>query len=185
MMRILSDPSVKLLGRSIPLPTPPLTPLSMLFSRLMRHVLSRHPSILRRMGATAGSRFLIQVTDMPFPILLEPSLRRLTVVPRRAKPAHDTEIRGSLKAFLAMLHAEEDGDALFFSGQLEISGDTSSVVALRNALDDAEIDLTEEIASLAGPAGPALRRMSALLERRTGLSLSRRRLGEDPEDHSR
>jgi predicted lipid carrier protein YhbT len=184
MMRILSDPSVNLLGRSLPLPTPPLAPLSILFSRLMRQVLTRHPSILRRMGATAGSRFLIDVTDMPFPILLEPSLRRLTVVNRRRLPPHDTEIRGKLRAFLAMLHAEEDGDALFFSGELEISGDTSSVVALRNALDDAEIDLTEEIAAMAGPAGPTLRRMSALLERRTGLSLSRRR-AEDPEEYTR
>ncbi len=182
MMRILSDPSVKVLGRSVPLPLPPMAPLSMLFSRLMRHVLQRHPSILRRMGATAGSRFLIDVTDMPFPMLLEPSLRRLTVTTRCNPPPHDTEIRGKLKSFLAMLHAEEDGDALFFSGELEIAGDTSSVVALRNALDDAEIDLTEELATLAGPAGPALRRMSALLERRTGLTLSRRRAAEDPED---
>lgn len=182
MMRILSDPSVNLLGRSIPLPPVPLAPLSMLFSRLMRHVLSRHPSILRRMGPSAGARFLIEVTDMPFPILLEPSLRRLTVVSPRAIPAHDTQIRGKLRAFLAMLHAQEDGDALFFSGELEISGDTTAVVALRNALDDAEIDLTDELATLAGPAGPTLRRMSALLERRTGLSLTRRR-AEDAEDY--
>lgn len=50
-----------------------------------------------------------------------------------------------------MLHGREDGDALFFSGALEISGDTSAVLALRNALDDAELDLTEELASWSPP----------------------------------
>ena len=49
-----------------------------------------------------------------------------------------------------------DGDALFFSRDLAVEGDTEAVVALRNAVDDAEIDLTADLASMFGPlAGPA------------------------------
>jgi predicted lipid carrier protein YhbT len=72
-----------------------------------------------------------------------------------------------------MLHGTEDGDALFFSGDLEISGDTGAVLALRNALDDAELDLTEELAALAGGAGPLLRQASRMLARASGLVLGR------------
>ncbi len=73
-----------------------------------------------------------------------------------------------------MLHGTEDGDALFFSGRLEISGDTAAVLALRNALDDAELDLTEELAAISGePLGRWLRRASAFAARRGGLVLSR------------
>jgi len=178
MMRILPAPPVKLLGRALPLPPPPLAPVSVLLSRLMRSAIARHPTILRRMGPAAGSRFLIEVTDLPLIFVMEPSLRRLTAYTRWAKPEHDTAIRGKLKSFLSMLHAEEDGDALFFSGELEIQGDTGAVLALRNALDDAEIDLTEELATLAGPAGNGLRRLSGLVQKRTGLSLGRKPLDD-------
>ena len=75
-----------------------------------------------------------------------------------------------------MLHGAEDGDALFFSGELQIGGDTSAVLALRNALDDAELDLTEELAALPGPFGPWVRRASAIAQRRTGYALSRQEI---------
>lgn len=83
-------------------------------------------------------------------------------------------IRGRLAAFLAMLHGADDGDALFFSGDLAIAGDTSAVLALRNALDDAELDLTGELAALFSPPLDGwLRRALALAARRSGYVLSR------------
>jgi predicted lipid carrier protein YhbT len=51
---------------------------------------------------------------------------------------------------VGMLDGSYDGDALFFSRDLVIEGDTSAVLALRNALDDAEIDP----ATLAGVPAP-------------------------------
>lgn len=159
--------------RRLPGPPLPLAPLSVLLSALMRSSIRRHPAILRRMGAAAGARFLIDVTDAPVLLLMEPSLRRLAAFPRRAVPGHDAAIHGKLAAFLAMLHGAEDGDALFFSGDLTIAGDTAAVLSLRNALDDAEIDLTEELASLAPAAAPLTRRFTDLVARRTGLALSR------------
>ena len=157
-----------------PLPPLPLAPLNLPLSRLMRGMAARHPSILRRLGAHAGARILLDVTDAPFLLLMEPALRRLTAHRRSAAPRADAQIRGKLRAFLAMLHGGEDGDALFFSGTLEVSGDTSAVLALRNALDDAELDLTEELAAISGePLGRWLRRVSAFAARRGGLVLSR------------
>ncbi|HEC14815.1 MAG TPA: lipid carrier protein, partial [Rhodospirillales bacterium] len=55
-----------------------------------------------------------------------------------------------------------DGDALFFSRDLAIEGDTGAVVALRNAVDGAEIDLIEDLVSNLGPfAGPSRRAIEA------------------------
>lgn len=158
--------------RDLP-PGLPMAPLDLALSHLMRGVATRHPSILRRLGAHGGARVLIDVTDAPVLLLMEPALRRLTAHRRTRPPQATATIRGRLAAFLAMLHGTEDGDALFFSGDLEIGGDTAAVLALRNALDDAELDLTEELAALAGPAGALLRRASASVARRTGLVLTR------------
>lgn len=151
----------------------PLTPVSILLSRLMRGMAARHPAILRRLGPYADARILLDVTDMPALLLMQPSRQRITAHRRTRAPEAEAVIRGRLSGFLAMLHGSEDGDALFFSGQLEISGDTSTVLALRNALDDAELDLTDELAAEAGPAGPALRRLSGLAGRVLRLQLTR------------
>jgi len=155
------------------LPLPPAGPLNLVLTRLMARIAARHPAILRRLGPYAGARVLIDVIDAPALLLMEPALRRLTLHRRGRAPMADAGVRGRLSAFLAMLHGTEDGDALFFSGDLEISGDTAAVLALRNALDDAELDLTEEIAAAGGPAGPLLRRLSGFAARQSGLVLSR------------
>ncbi|VDC19918.1 ubiquinone anaerobic biosynthesis accessory factor UbiT [Pseudogemmobacter humi] len=158
------------------LPLPPLAApaLGLALTRLLRRIATRQPAILSRLGPYQAARFLIDVQDGPVLLLMEPEARRITALPRRAPPPHDAAIRGRMAAFLAMLHGTEDGDALFFSGELEISGDTSAVLALRNALDDAELDLTGELAALARPPFDRwLRRASHLAAQRSGYALSR------------
>lgn len=158
------------------LPPPPLAPrmLGMALTALLRRIAARQPAILSRLGPYQGARFLIDVSDGPVLVLMVPQARKITVHKRHAVPEHDAAITGRLSAFLAMLHGVEDGDALFFSGALEIAGDTSAVLALRNALDDAELDLTEELAAIPGhPFDHWLRRASSLVARRSGYALSR------------
>jgi predicted lipid carrier protein YhbT len=64
--------------------------------------------------------------------------------------AYAARIAAPLVVLIGMLDGSYDGDALFFSRDLVIEGDTSAVLALRNALDDAEIDP----ATLAGVPAP-------------------------------
>lgn len=157
------------------LPPPPFAPrmLGLALSALLRRIAARQPAILSRLGPYQSARFLIDVSDGPVLVLMQPQARRITVHRRGAPPPHDAAITGRMAAFLAMLHGVEDGDALFFSGALEIAGDTSAVLALRNALDDAELDLTEELAALTGRFGPWLRSASGALARSSGYALSR------------
>ena len=116
---------------------------------------------------------MLDITDLPFALLLDPAQARLRAFRRSAAPDADARISGTLAAFLAMLHGVEDGDSLYFSGALQIEGDTSAVLALRNALDDAELDLSAEIARALPLLAPPLRLALTPLERVTGLHLRR------------
>lgn len=56
-----------------------------------------------------------------------------------------------MEALLALLEGRIDSDALFFTREIVIAGDTSAVVALRNVLDRETIVLLDEASSLLGP----------------------------------
>src|SRR5699024_3165467 len=86
------------------------------------------------------------------PVSDSPVLRAFT---RRARPAHDAHIAASLPDLLRMIDGAEDGDAMFFSRRLAVSGDTEAVVALRNALDDIDGSLAASVADMFGPPGRA------------------------------
>ena len=77
-------------------------------------------------------------------------------VPRDAAPHTGAAIRGRFLLLLELVDAEQDGDAAFFSRDLEVSGDTEAVVRLRNALDDIDGSLAEETAAMFGAPGRAM-----------------------------
>lgn len=136
----------------------PLALLQPLFTRMAQHVARTRPELFGRLGLHAGKRFLIDPSDLPFVLVLtpEPELPRMTVHRRHEKPRHDACIAGRLFDLLDMIDGAADGDALFFSRDLRVSGDTEAVVALRNALDDFEGSALDSAAASLGPlAGPA------------------------------
>ena len=154
-------------------PLPP-APLGLALTALSRRVSARHPGMLRRLGDYADRAVLIDPTDLPFVLRMEPAAGpRITAHRRGRAPEAAARIAGPLSALTGMLHGRYDGDALFFSRDLVIEGDTEVVLALRNALDDAELDLGGELAALAGPCGALVRRAVAVAERASGLSLHR------------
>ena len=104
---------------------------------------------------------------------LQPGLGGAILAEGEDRAAHDARIAGPLAALLGMVHGAYDGDALFFSRDLVIEGDTAAVLALRNAIDAAELDLAAEIEALAGPARGMVERIVALAEKRTGVALTR------------
>jgi predicted lipid carrier protein YhbT len=52
-----------------------------------------------------------------------------------------------------MADGSYDGDALFFSRTIVVEGDLEAVLALRNAVDDAGVNVLHEGAALLGPLG--------------------------------
>lgn len=147
----------------------PLRPsvLQPVFDAMLRLVRRRHPDILERMEPFQDKVVCIDPVDLPFVLLLEPRLDQPMLTVRRAvdpDEAHAT-IRGPLETLICLAEGKVDGDALFFSRQLIIEGDTEVVVALRNAVDGAGIDLMADLTSALGPlANPARRMADAALD---------------------
>ncbi len=127
-------------------------------SRVVSRIAARHPSLFARLGPHQSSSFLIDPVELPFALLLRPLAQGpvLRAVPRQAAPPVTAKIRGRFLLLLELIDAEEDGDAAFFSRDLEVSGDTEAVVRLRNALDDVDGSIAAEAASIFGAPGRAI-----------------------------
>ncbi len=134
-----------------------------IFTRLIKMVCRRHPEILDAVASFAGKRVEIDPIDMPFALILEidPVVPRLHVIGRRdlEKESIDAAIRAPLEILTAMVEGRIDGDAVFFSRQLTIEGDTEIVLALRNAIDGAGIVLAHSLAEPLGPLAPPAERI--------------------------
>ncbi|MDP6566515.1 MAG: SCP2 sterol-binding domain-containing protein [Alphaproteobacteria bacterium] len=120
----------------------------------LRLLTRRHPEVFERLRPLGDTAILIEPVDLPFRFVLTPGTAppRLSVL-RDGGPEPTTEavVRGSLLGLLQLLQGRSDGDAMFFSRDLVIEGDTEAVVALRNAVDGSEIDLLADLAELFGP----------------------------------
>lgn len=163
----IAPPLAFMVGR---LPAPPAR---LGLTLLSRRVAIRHSGIVERLGAHAEKSFALDPTDLPLVLVLTVPDGRPHVAIARDAVGVDCRIAGRLSALLALVHGRADGDALFFSRDLVVEGDVAAALALRNAVDDAELDLMEELAGLvpplAGPIGAATR----LAEQLTGVALRR------------
>ena len=129
-----------------------------LLSRVVRRIAESHPSVFARLGPHQRTAFLIDPVELPFSLLLRPDPKALVLraVPRDPMPDAGAVIRGKFLLLLELIDSEEDGDAAFFSRDLEVSGDTEAVVRLRNALDDMDGSIAEESAAMFGRPGRAI-----------------------------
>jgi predicted lipid carrier protein YhbT len=87
-------------------------------------------------------------------------------------------IRGPLLALLGLLDGNFDGDALFFSRDITVDGDIGAVLALRNAVDDAQINLLDEVAASIGPLATSALAVAKVPMRSLSTFLSRQRQTE-------
>ena len=140
------------------LPPPPLFLLQPVLRRVVRRVADLHPSLFDRLGPHRSARFVIDAHGLPFVLLLvpDPDDLQFRAVARRAEPVSDARIAGGFFDLLGLVDGAEDGDALFFSRDLDITGNTEAVVCLRNALDDVEGSIAEDVAGLFGAPGRAV-----------------------------
>lgn len=149
----------------------PIAPLEIALRHLLAGILTRHPALVDRLVADTTRRIAIAPTDVPFVVILQTGNASIALKIERAHnlTSVDATISGPLFALMGLVDGAFDGDALFFSRDLSIEGDMEAVLALRNAIDDADIDLlSEAAASLGRPAVPiaqAGRRIATALAR--------------------
>jgi O2-independent ubiquinone biosynthesis accessory factor UbiT len=132
------------------LPLPLLQPILTLIGT---QVARAQPDVFVRLGPHALKSFIIDPTDLPFVLLLKPRPDRpsLSAWRRDGAPHSHARIAGSFLNLFELIDGSLDGDALFFSRRLLVTGDTEAVVALRNALDDVDGGIMESITRAFGP----------------------------------
>lgn len=147
----------------------PLLPLQPVLAALIKAVLKRHPDVFDRLGDYADKRFGLNPTDLPLAFVFEPKTDDPRAYAVRELPEGlDARISGPMAALVGLLDGSYDGDALFFSRDLVVEGDVEAILALRNAVDDAQIDLPGDLSSYLGPfslQGEAImRRLLAMIQ---------------------
>jgi predicted lipid carrier protein YhbT len=166
--------SLRALLQNIPtllLAAAPLAVIQPILGHIASHVAKDRPELFARLGVHSRKRFLIDPIDLPFVLVLSPDNNRpqLRAYRRYEKPAHHAAIAGKFFNLLDMIDGSQDGDALFFTRDLRVSGDTEAVVALRNALDDFEGSALDSVVGsfglLAKPAGLAVTALRAMQAR--------------------
>ena len=133
----------------------PLLLMNRLLKNLIYSIAKTHPEIFSRIEGHHQKNFIINPTNLPFLICLYPDPKNLKLVACRRKntPQYSAKISGSLLTLLGMIDGRYDGDALFFTRDLKIEGDTEAIVCLRNALDDVDGSIAENIAAYFGSPG--------------------------------
>jgi predicted lipid carrier protein YhbT len=147
----------------------PLRPLEVVARHLMANAMAARPSFAARLGEYCGRSFAVDPVDCPFVFVLRPldGQTHLSVV--REAAAVDARIAAPLVVLLGMVDGTYDGDALFFSRDLSIEGDTEAVLALRNAIENADLDPSTVLGlpqRLQGPVNRAARHLFMALRRR-------------------
>lgn len=164
----LSAPSLLAPLQSLPrllLAAVPLSVLQPVLGHIAAHVARSRPELFARLGPHTQKRYLIDPTDLPFVLVLVPDASRphLRAHRRHENPRHHAGIAGTFFDLLEMIDGSLDGDALFFNRTLRVSGDIEAVVALRNALDDFDGSVVDNILDALGPLSkPAALGLSAL-----------------------
>lgn len=148
-------------------PLMPLMAIERLARRLFELLLLTHRDMFERLGTYKSSRFSFSPTDLPLVFLVEPDLPRLTVLRKGNTFTADAGVEAPLVMLLALLEGRCDADALFFSRDLKVIGDMEAMLAMRNALDDCDIDLPRDLARIGGPVAPIVHRLAEEIRRQS------------------
>jgi len=155
------NPSMYLTGfMQIPVALVPLPLMEAIANLAYQRVLSRHPTLFERLDEFSGRSFGFVPTDLPVAFVAKPQDGRIVV---RRKPMRDTvdvRVEAPFGVLLQLLQGDADGDALFFSRDIRVEGEMEALLALRNSLDDASVDL---VGDLLGDGSPLATMVKALM----------------------
>ena len=130
----------------------PSMPLEHLLQYFTKWVENNHPEVLKRLSSLTGTQFLICPTDIPQAFLLTIEERYINcALVNKITTTADATISGPFLSLIDMMGGKVDGDALFFSRNLTVEGDTEALLTLRNAMDSEEIDIRTEFLQSIGP----------------------------------
>ena len=144
----------------------PLTVVQRIVGLVFAQAMKQHPDLFDRLGDHASKRYRFTPADLDWSFVIRPSLRHIKVYRKNKAPPVDAAASGPLVTLLALLEGRLDGDAVFFSRSLTLTGDMEAMLALRNALDDCGFDLPADLSLAAGPFAPVFRQLAERVRER-------------------
>lgn len=122
--------------------------LQIFLNRTLSNLQNHNRGVSDRLSEFYGKRLLIEFLDLPFDLVLNIH-QSLTVqiVPHTTAQncGAFATVRSEFYPLWQLFQGKADGDALFFSRDLSIQGNTELIVALRNALDGVQIDWVRDV----------------------------------------
>ena len=137
-----------------PLNAIPLVVIERACRLMFKRIGTAHPGLFERLGEHKAKRFAFLPTDVPLAFVVEPAKDSVSVSRKTSAVRADAVTEAPLFMLLALMEGRCDADALFFSRDLSVTGDMEAMLAMRNALDASNIDLSKDLARLAGPFAP-------------------------------
>jgi O2-independent ubiquinone biosynthesis accessory factor UbiT len=120
----------------------------------LRRFAGRRPDVFERLGPFCRSHFLVEPTDLPMSFLISPDGKAARIRSFRSANAveKDVHIKGPILILLGLLDGTFDGDALFFNRMISVTGKTDALVALRNSIEEAELQPSDFLGLKGEPA---------------------------------
>jgi len=144
----------------------PLALVQRVVGQVFQRALQQQPHLFDRLGSAADKHFRFTAADLDLSFVIHPLGRTIRTYRKAEAPAAHASVSGPMLTLLALLEGRIDGDAVFFSRSLTVTGDMEAMLALRNGLDDCGFDLPKDIAGLAGPFALPFRQLTELVRRR-------------------
>jgi predicted lipid carrier protein YhbT len=121
-----------------------LRPVEYVLTASLRRLARQRPAVFERLGQARHASVLLDPVELPICFLVQPNglHGRIKIVPTR-DVGSDAYIEAPLKVLIDLMEGRLDGDAAFFSSDLWIEGDTATVLNLRNAIEEAEMQVTD------------------------------------------
>jgi predicted lipid carrier protein YhbT len=106
----------------------------------------RHPFVIKKMQVFKDNTIALEPTDLPFAFVasFHPTFK-IRLVEKNSVLGNVVSLKAPLNIFLDMLSSTQDGDALFFARKLEVRGDTTSIVALRNIIESENLSIESDL----------------------------------------
>ncbi|MBF0272118.1 MAG: SCP2 sterol-binding domain-containing protein [Magnetococcales bacterium] len=113
----------------------------------------RYPELKERLTELSGKVFEFHVEDQNQSFFMEVTDDGEVLIHTYSDSLPHVVMSGKAGAFLELLFSTTDPDSLFFSRQLQLSGETDTGLRFKNILDNVEIDWEKELAVFFGTAG--------------------------------
>ena len=128
--------------------------LQPLVKTLAQIINKKHPGLVRRLSCLGETKILFDPIDLPINFLstIRPEKIDICITENTYDIRNfNAVIRGTITNLYKLTEGTVDGDALFFSRELIVEGDTEVTVALRNALEAENINIVDDVLKYLGP----------------------------------